>query len=138
MIVVIFITSLLLALIYPSFRALDNTGKSEATRFASIIRYLNDTAINRKAFYGINIDINGKSISYEGQEGKKEIVFKTFESIYVGSKGELFEGQIKISFGPYGLEEILKVIFRDSNGGLFVVSYNPYSKQVKVAEEREK
>ncbi len=131
LILVIFITTLLLALVYPSLSVLDNSASSEAKRLASIIRYLNDSSINRKIVYEMEINLVGKEVSYDSPDGKKTLILKSLQKIYLSSKGEVTEGAIKMPFGYEGLIEIFQASFIQE-GKSITLTYNPYSRQVKM------
>ncbi|MBF0564920.1 MAG: prepilin-type N-terminal cleavage/methylation domain-containing protein [Nitrospirae bacterium] len=131
LVVTIFIISAFLAIAYPSLRLLDRNAGPEADRFASLVRYLNDSAINRKTIYEMSIDFKAGQIAYESPEGKKQVKLDTLTEVYTSSLGGVKDGELKIFFDKTGLAEIMKATFAKGDEA-FVVTYNPYSRQVKV------
>ncbi|MBF0538822.1 MAG: prepilin-type N-terminal cleavage/methylation domain-containing protein [Nitrospirae bacterium] len=134
--VVLFIVSLFVALAYPALRVSVHSPGSEARRFASTLRYLNDTAINTKALYEISIDLGSKDMSYRLPEGQRQVTLQFLDRVYVSSRGDVREGQLLLPFGSMGLEEILKAYFTRDNETV-IVSYDPYSRRVRVGEKEE-
>ncbi|MBF0345551.1 MAG: prepilin-type N-terminal cleavage/methylation domain-containing protein [Nitrospirae bacterium] len=133
--VVLFIVSLFTALAYPTFRSLSGSPASEGRRFASILRYLNSTAINRKVIYELRIDFTSKQLNYDSPEGVLHITLESLGFIYVSSRGSVKEGQLILPFGSMGLEEVLEANFTNGSETI-TVSYNPYSKRVKLDCDR--
>ncbi|MBF0609154.1 MAG: prepilin-type N-terminal cleavage/methylation domain-containing protein [Candidatus Magnetobacterium sp. LHC-1] len=129
--VVLFIVSVLAALTYPALRMSGRSAVAEAGRFASALRYLNDTAINTKVLYELTIDLDSKQLRYKLPEGQREITLEHLDRVYVSSRGDVRDGQLLLPFGSMGLEEILKAYFtKDSE--TIIVSYDPYSRRVRV------
>ncbi|KJU85805.1 secreted protein containing Prepilin-type cleavage/methylation [Candidatus Magnetobacterium bavaricum] len=132
--VVLFIVSVLAALTYPALRMAGHSQVAEARRFASTLRYLNDTAINTKVLYELNIDLGLKELRYKLPKGQRHITLRYLERIYVSSRGDVREGQLLLPFGSMGLEEILKAYFTKDNETI-IVSYDPYSRRVRVQDQ---
>ncbi len=128
---VIFFLSLFMAITFPLLNPLESAYKSEAKKLASLIRYLNDSAINRKKTYAMTVDLGRKMIHWDSPDGHREADFGSLESFYVASKGKLKEGELKIFFGPLGFEESLKADFSKGDD-ILSVNYNPYSRKVKI------
>ncbi|MBV6342264.1 pilus assembly FimT family protein [Candidatus Magnetobacterium casense] len=134
--VVLFIVSVLAALTYPALRMSGRSAVAEAGRFASTLRYLNDTAINTKVLYELTIDLDSKQLRYKLPEGQREITLEHLDRVYVSSSGDVRDGQLLLPFGSMGLEEILKAYFtKDSE--TIIVSYDPYSRRVRVQGQQE-
>ncbi len=131
LVVVLFIVSLALAIAYPTVNLLKDARKSDAKRFASLLRNLNDSAINRKETYEMTVDLEEKGVSWDTDEGKKQGEFKSLEGLYVTSRGTVKSGTLTIFFGPLGFQEILRASFRGDEE-VYMVSYNPYSRRVKI------
>ncbi|KJU86410.1 protein containing Prepilin-type cleavage/methylation [Candidatus Magnetobacterium bavaricum] len=134
--VVLFIVSVLAALTYPALRMSNRSPVAEARRFASALRYLNDTAINTKVLYELSIDLGSKQLRYKLPEGQRQVTLQYLERIYVSSRGDVREGQLLLPFGSMGLEEILKAWFTKDNETI-IVSYDPYSRRVRVQKQGE-
>jgi len=132
LVLVIFILSIAAAIVYPSI-AVFHTAKinSDAKRIASIIRYLNDTAITTKETSSLKIDLKKGMLIYSSAEGKKEEAFDTVRSAALQSKGMLSEGEIILFFYPSGAAESMELHLSDSKSNL-MVSFNHLSGRVKI------
>lgn len=136
-IAVIFIISLVAALVMPSFGGFGTKGiRTEATRAASLLRYLNDSAIYTKPEkgYPLQIDLRDGSLRWAGPEGEKSDRLDTLVSLDLQSQGELKEGQVTVFFGSNGLQEYLKMKLRDEDRTM-TVAFNPISGRVKILED---
>jgi len=132
LIVVIFIISLIAAVIFPSFSGLgENRLKSEAKKTASLLRYLNDSAIFTKETYSLKFDLQEGLISWKGPDGEKTEKIKSLAGIRLPSKGEVKEGEATVFFGPLGIQENIEVFLRDKDEGMRV-TLNPVSGRVKM------
>lgn len=144
LIVVIFIISLFLAITVPSFTGIESHDtRTEVKRFASILRYLNDTASARKEELNLTVNFGDHSISYTAEEGEKRERIEYLRSVFLQTKGTINDGSVKITFTPMGAGEFLKFYF-DSNRApknsevsgktLIVVELNPLSGRVRIDE----
>jgi general secretion pathway protein H len=135
LILVIFLISLIAAMALPSFYGLSaNKLKSDARRIASLLRYLNDTAISTKETYSLKFDLGEGSLSWKDSGGKKTETFEDLVSLYLPSKGEMKEGQVTIFFGPLGIQELIAVRLRKEDKGM-IVTLNPWSGRTKVTPD---
>jgi len=79
LIVALFIISLVLAVVFPSFAVFgENRLKAEAREMASILRYMNDSASSRKETFVMKFDIDKNKVFWKGPEGEKT---KGFEDL---------------------------------------------------------
>ncbi|MBF0319267.1 MAG: prepilin-type N-terminal cleavage/methylation domain-containing protein [Nitrospirae bacterium] len=131
LLIVVGIFSVMAAMAYPSIVNQMDTPGANAKKFISIVRYVNDSSINRRQEFEITIDLKAKTVSWTDPEGKKTTAMKTLKEVFITSKGLTREGRLKITFGKSGLEEILRVYFQSGNTAL-VAAYNPYSKKVSI------
>lgn len=132
LLIVIFLLSLMLTLAVPSFTFIgENPVKSDSKRIASLVRYLNDSAILRKEIYSMKIDFKDKVIDYSGPEGQRTERFDTIVSVNLQTKGSVKEGEIIIPFGPLGPSEALSIFLGD-NENSFEVTLNPLSGRVII------
>jgi general secretion pathway protein H len=135
LIVVIFLISLIAAMVIPSFYGMsENKLKSDARRIASLLRYLNDNAISTKETYPLKFDLQERTLSWKESNGRKTETFEDLAGVYVSSKGEVKEGQIIVFFGPLGLQESIAVHLRKEGKGM-TVALNPWSGRTKVIED---
>lgn len=134
LIVVIFIISLLLAVSFPSFTLRqDGKLKSEAGHIASILRYLNDSAIFTKDTYDLNINFKDRVLRYKGPEGEKTQMIDNLSGITLQSRGKVTEGEVTVFFGPGGTGESFKIHLTGEKLSLEII-YNALSGRVKVLE----
>ncbi|MBM4137459.1 MAG: prepilin-type N-terminal cleavage/methylation domain-containing protein [Nitrospira sp.] len=134
LITVIFIISLLLAIVFPSFYGFGEKNlKTDARRIASVLRYLNDTAIATKETYFLKFDFDRDTLSWKDSDGERKEGFKTLSSVELQSKGEVKEGQIMILFSSLGIQENITVHLRDKDEEM-AVTFNPISGRAKIMQ----
>jgi prepilin-type N-terminal cleavage/methylation domain-containing protein len=132
LIVVIFIISLILAVSLPSFMLQEEGDlKSEAGRIASILRYLNDSAVSTKEMYSIHVKFKEKSIRYKIPEGDREEKIHYLSRVLLQSKGNVSEGEVTIFFLPTGTGENFTVFLTGTESTMEII-YNALSGRVKV------
>ncbi len=135
--VVIFIVSLVLALVLPSFTNIGESRiASEAKRLGSIVRYLNDNAISTKESQKMKINLGDKTVDYSGPDGEKSERFDSISSIELQSKGMISEGEATIFFGPSGGIESFNINLKDDKSGM-EVSFNSMSGRVQIEAIKE-
>jgi general secretion pathway protein H len=138
LIVVIFVISLLLAILFPSFYGLEERGLvSDARKIASLLRYLNDDAISTKVTYPLKFDLEERTLSWKGPDGEKTEKFESLDSLRLPSKGELKEGQITVFFGPLGIQESIAIHLEDDEEKGMTVTLNSLSGRTKIMEDKE-
>jgi general secretion pathway protein H len=131
---VVFLVSLFLALALPSFTGIgEDRVKTDARKFASILRYLNDNAISLKETFPLKITFSDKMVIYEGPEGQKAEKMEELREVELPSQGLLREGDITVFFGPMGASEGLSVRMGGEKNSLSV-ELNPLSGRVKIVE----
>ncbi len=135
LIVVMFVISLILAVSLPSFM-LQEEGelKSEAGRIASILRYLNDSAVSTKETYSINVKFKEKSIRYKIPEGEREESVHYLSRVFLQSKGNISEGEVTIFFHPTGAGESFTVYLTGLKSNMEII-FNALSGRVKVSTQ---
>jgi len=137
LVVVIFILSMLFAVSLPSFVGIGESRlRSEAKRLASILRYLNDSAITTKENLSFTADLKDKALRYTGPDGEKSERFDHLSGIELQSRGLLSEGEVTVFFGPTGAGESFRFHLRDNEQGL-TVSLNAMSGRVKIVQDSE-
>ncbi len=133
LIIVIFIISLVLAVSFPSFTVRrDGTLKSEAGHIASILRYLNDSAIFTKETYDLNINFKDRVLRYKGPEGEKTERIENLSGITLQSRGKVSDGEVTVFFGPAGTGESFTIHLTGVESSLKIV-FNALSGRVKVS-----
>lgn len=133
LIVVIFIISLVLAVSFPSF-TLRQDGKltSDAGHIASILRYLNDSAIFTKETYDLNINFKDRVLRYKGPEGEKTERIENLSGITLQARGKVSDGEVTVFFGPAGTGESFTIHLTGEESSLEIV-FNALSGRVKVS-----
>lgn len=132
LIVVIFIVSLVLATSLPSFTRIGESRiKSDAKKLASIIRYLNDTAVSTKNNVYLKIDFKGRVVSYETPEEKRTEKFESISGVELQSRGMVSDGEVVILFGSSGAKESFKVYLSDGKGTKTII-LNSLSGRVSI------
>jgi general secretion pathway protein H len=132
LIVVIFIVSLLAGIVFPSFRALSGRQLgADARKIASLIQYLNDSALASKETYSADFDLQEASISWKGPEGDKTEKIKTLAGVSLQSKGMVRTGQVMVFFSPLGIQEYLEILLNDEEE-VMTVTFNPVSGRAKI------
>jgi general secretion pathway protein H len=134
LIVVIFVLSLVLAVSLPSFIGMGESKiQSDAKRLASILRYLNDTAISAKESLSLKINLQDKTIQYNGPDGEKTETFQALSSIELQSKGMVSEGEVTIFFGPAGASQSFQMHLSSDKQDV-IIALNAVSGRVKIKQ----
>jgi general secretion pathway protein H len=137
LVVVVFLISITAALVFPSFSMLGKRRvASDAKKIASLLRYLNDTAIYTKETYSLKFDLNDDSLRWKGPDGEKREKIESLAGVYLSSKGEIGKGQVTVFFGPLGAAEGIRVRLKDRNGGM-TVTFNPISGRATITDKDE-
>lgn len=137
LIVVIFIVSLFAGIVFPSFRKLSSRQlDADTRRTASLIQYLNDSAMASKETYSADFDFQEGSISWRGPEGDRTEKIKTLAGVSLQSKGMVRTGQVMVFFSPLGIREYLEVLLRDEEK-VMKVTFNPVSGRAKILTDDE-
>lgn len=134
LIVVIFILSLFMGLVMPSFYGIsEGKIKSEAAKLASLLRYLNDSAISRKETFVLSLNLDTKAVNWSTPEGRRIKRFDSLFNLSATSTGTVLKGEVILFFGPLGLQDNLIITLKDANKEMSVL-FNPLSGRVKVIQ----
>jgi prepilin-type N-terminal cleavage/methylation domain-containing protein len=135
LIVAIFIISLVLAVVFPSFAVFgENRLKAEAREMASILRYMNDSASSRKETFVIKFDLDKNSVFWKGPDGEKTKGFEDLTGVTTQANGTVNKGELTVFFDPLGIKENLSVhMHRDKKN--VTVTLNHLSGKVKIKDE---
>lgn len=134
---VIFIISLFAAVIFPSMSGLGEKSVTfEAKKIASLLRYLNDSAIYNKETYFLKFDLGEGMMAWKGPDGERAERIRSLAGVKLPSKGEVKEGQLTVFFGPLGIREKVDISLRGKDEGLRV-TLNPVSGRVKIVHDEE-
>ncbi len=137
LIVVLFIISLAMALIMPSFWATEKSIlKSEARHISSALRYIYDEAIGKKQVYVLNINLDNKSWGFKSQKESRSFRMKgdvKIIDVVVPSHGEISRGELIIEFGPMGPEEPI-ILHLKKGESEYTVIFNHINGRTKILE----
>lgn len=136
LVVVLFILSLLMAVVLPSFSASGGRLKSDAREVASIIRYLNDASAMRKATLRLAFDFRNRSLSWEEEGRGRTERIESLSSVTLPTRGEVTEGELIVFFSPLGLAEHMDVRLALGEEEM-TVSFNPISRRTKIHADEE-
>lgn len=132
LVLVIFILSIIMGLVMPSFYGIvEGRLKAETGRVASLLRYLNDNAIARKETFPLKINLNEKTLKWDANGGDKAERFSSLYSVSTTSTGDISEGEATLFFGPLGLQENLIVTLREKDREMSIL-FNHLSGRVKI------
>jgi general secretion pathway protein H len=135
LIVVLFIISLVAAIILPSFAGFGESKlKSESREMASILRYMNDSAVSRKETFLMKFDLDEGTVYWAGPDGEKTRRFDDMTGVTTQSKGKVSKGEITLFFGPFGIQENLSVHMSKGDKGM-TITLNYLSGRVKIKDE---
>jgi general secretion pathway protein H len=134
LIIVLFIISLVAAIVLPSFAGFGESKlKSESREMASILRYMNDSAVSRKETFLIKFDLDEGTVYWLGPEGERTKRFDDMTSVSTQSTGKVSNGEIKLFFGPFGIQENLSVYMSKGDKEM-TVTLNHLSGRVKIVQ----
>lgn len=134
LIIVLFIVSLVMAIILPSFAGFgENKLKSEAREMASILRYMSDSALSRKETFSMRFDLDKNMVYWKGPDGEKTRRFDDLTGVTTQSTGIVSKGELIFFFEPLGIQENLDV--QMSRGKKDVtITLNHLSGKVKIIQ----
>jgi prepilin-type N-terminal cleavage/methylation domain-containing protein len=132
LIATLFVISVVMALVLPSFTDFgERKLKSEVREMASLLRYMNDSAIARKATFFIKFDLDEGMVSWTGPDGKREKTFDDITGITTQATGRVSKGEITFFFEPLGTRENISVHMSDGENDMSVILYH-LSGRVKI------
>jgi|WetSurSiteA1Bulk_404760.scaffolds.fasta_scaffold00652_7 general secretion pathway protein H len=137
LIVVLFILSLVLAIVLPTFSSFgENRLKAEAREMASILRYMNDNAVSRKETFFLKFDLGKNEVAWSEPEGHKTRVFDDLTGVEIQSKGLVSTGELTLFFEPLGAPENL-IVYMERGDSHMTVTLNHLSGRVKIEAKDE-
>jgi len=133
--VVLFIISLFLAIVIPSFSTSPGGGlKAEARRAASMLRQISDTSASRKETVALTFDLTNKLARWPEEGGDRAESFETLRAVELQSRGRVDEGELTVLFDPLVSAEAMRIYLADDEGRSLEVTFNPISRRVKISE----
>ncbi len=135
LVVVLFLVSLIAAVVMPSFAGFGGRKvKAEAREVASILRYVYDNAVSRKETYWLRFDLDGNLVAWKSPEGEKTKRVPGLTSLTTLSRGTVSRGEVTLLFGPVGPTENISVTVGTGEAET-VVTIDHLSGKVKVDEK---
>lgn len=131
-VIVVFIVSVLAAVVLPSLFGSSVSGHDDDARMvASILRFAQDRALFTMNEVSVDVDLDRKTISFE-REGKEEVrKISSLHAVKVTSSKKKLSGTVTVVFPDSGLMERITVRLSADSGYLDVIC-NPYSGKVTI------
>jgi len=130
----LFLVSLVMAVVLPSFGLFgENKIKSEAREMASILRYMNDSAVSRKETFLIKFDLDKNMVYWKGPDGEKTRKFDDITGVMTQSAGTVSKGELILFFEPLGVRENLSVYMSREHKDM-TITMNHLSGRVKIVQ----
>jgi general secretion pathway protein H len=137
LVVVLFVVSLVAAVVLPSFAAFgENKLRSEAREMASILRYMNDSAVSRKETFPLRFDLDKNMVSWKGPEGEKTKNYEDMIAVITQSTGTVSKGELTLFFEPLGIRQNLSVHMSRGDRTM-TITLNHLSGRVKITKNEE-
>jgi prepilin-type N-terminal cleavage/methylation domain-containing protein len=137
LVITLFIISLVMAIVLPSFSGFgDRRLKSEAMEMASILRYMNDSAVSRKETFLMKFDLDEGRVYLKGPDGEKTRRFDNMTDVTSQSTGKVSRGEITFFFEPLGIRENINVHMSDGKMEMSI-NLNHLSGRVKIVKSIE-
>ncbi|MEW6052472.1 MAG: prepilin-type N-terminal cleavage/methylation domain-containing protein [Nitrospirota bacterium] len=134
LIIALFLVSLVTAVVLPSFGLIgENRLKSEAREIASILRYLNDSAMSRKETFLAKFDLDENTVYWNGPDGEKKRKFDDMTGVMTPSRGTVSRGELILFFDPFGVREDLSVDMRRGETNMTITLHH-LSGRVKIVQ----
>jgi len=133
LIVALFVISIVMALAMPSFTGFgERKLKSEVREMASLLRYMNDSAIARKETYFMKFALDDGMVSWTGPDGTRQKAFDDISGITTQATGRVSKGEITFFFEPLGTRENISVHMSDGSNEMSVTLHH-LSGRVKIS-----
>jgi general secretion pathway protein H len=135
LIITLFVLSLVMAIVMPSFAVFgEGKLKSEAREIASILRYLNDSATSRKETFTVKFDLDNNTISWKTPSEEKTKRFDDMTGVTTQSMGRVSKGEVTLFFDPTGIKENLSVSVAKGEKNM-TITLNYLSGRVTIKDE---
>ncbi len=147
--VVLVILSICVLLVLPKFTTTGDSGlRSSARSLSAAIRYLEDRAVATKTAYRMKINIGSSDVSIlkvmpDGDEQPADDAVASgnlladgiiVSDVVTSRLGKVSDGEVRIDFGPLGLDEFFTIHLRSSKDRFYTVQAYPRSGKVRVFE----
>jgi prepilin-type N-terminal cleavage/methylation domain-containing protein len=148
LLVVITIFGIILAVALPRIFSIESAYLgADARRIAGLIRYMNEAAATRRAYYRVSFNLNKEQIrvetSLDGIEYREEsesflsaLRLKNrveIEDVVLPGLGVIKKGEVSVIFSPLGSAEPFNIHLK-SNNNFLTLAFNHYNGRVKIIE----
>jgi len=132
---VVCILSVVMAVVLPSFSGMgERRLKAEAREIASVLSYLQDSAVSRKETFPLKCNLGEHRIWWKGPDGEKSRVFDNMTGVTTQSSGRLSAGELIIFFEPLGIRQDLSIHLMGDKEEMTVTLHH-LSGRVKITGE---
>ncbi len=132
LITVLFIVSLVAAIIFPSFEIFGgNKLKSEAREIGSILKYLNESASSSKETFSIVFNLDEHTVIWNDREGLRERKFEDISGVETQSNGMVTKGELTLFFPPTGIQQNI-IVHLNRDDKKIMVSLNHLNSKIKI------
>ncbi|MBI4698487.1 MAG: prepilin-type N-terminal cleavage/methylation domain-containing protein [Nitrospirae bacterium] len=137
LVVVIFLISIITALVMPSLWSTDRGSlKNSANHLSSTLRYMYDEALSKKQSYFFNINFTDRAWGFKSENESKS--FKTendfdIKDVIVPSLGKVHDGELLLEFGPLGPAEPVTLHLQKGNAE-YTIIFNHLNGRTKILE----
>lgn len=125
-----------MAVVLPSFALKENKLKAEAQKVASVIRYVNDTAVTRKKDIPLKFEFKENTMRWPEDGKDRAVRLASLEAVELPSRGLVEEGELTLIFSPLVAGETLSVHLALGEEKM-IVSFNPISRRAKILAHEE-
>lgn len=131
-IAVLFIVSLVVAIIFPSFEIFsENKLKSEAREIGSILKYLNEGASSSKETFAIVFNFDERTLIWNEKEGERKKKFEDISGVETQSNGLVNKGELTLFFPPTGIQQNV-IVHLNKDEKKIMVSLNHLNGKIKI------
>ncbi len=132
LVAVLFIVSLVVAIIFPSFEIFgENKLKSEALEIGSILKYLNESASSSKETFSIVFDFNEQTLIWNEKEGQRKKKFEDISGVETQSNGLVNRGELILFFPPTGIQQNI-IVHLNRDDKKLMVALNHLNGKIKI------
>lgn len=132
LITALFIVSLVLAIIFPSFEIFgENKLKSEAREIGSILKYLNESASSSKETFSIAFNFDEHTLIWNEKEGQRKKKFDDISGVETQSNGLVNRGELILFFPPTGIQQNV-IVHLNRNDKKIIVTLNHLNGKIKI------
>ncbi len=137
--VVLFIISVVMAVVLPSFAVSDGKLRAEARTVASTLRYFNEMSALKRKTLPLKFDLDEKTLSWANLPdvgGERTESLESLRAVELQTTGMVEEGELTVFFTPLGLGQDMTV-YLSRNDKSMAVALSYISGRVRIHGEDE-